>query len=638
MKLDKYVLFFVLFIAIFIKLKNAPQFIGKESTITGYDAYYYARLSDEFLKNQYTKIDTLRDVPDFLSRPDPVPLIVYIGSFFSKIFPKEYVFAFIPPLFSVLFIIPLFLWLKRFSNSLVFISGALVGVTNIIYFSRTYIGKYDTDFLILFFVFSIVYLFVLFFENIKDFKKILINTFLIFILFFVFLWFYNKPEFSMFFLFSFLLGFIGFSLRKPFNISFLYKALPIFILFFIFSYAGIQSLLGKAGKYFFKEDSKFFLPYNPEEFVRELQPISLYQFADAVAGNMVIFVFSIIGLIFLFKKYYQYLLPFVPFMILGLVSLKAGSRFVMYIAPFIGLGFGYFVYMMGDFVKKYLSINKKVINFSLASFVFFFSINPTVFFVNIKPVFSEDLYKSLKEAKKFVPEDSYLWMWWDYGYPIEYVLRRGTYVDNGNKDVVKLYAIARSLVSYDEKETYQFISYLTNHKRKDYRNLSYEEFIKEVRSYSEKPKKEVFLPFFEKNMFYSQFYMIGMIGSGINNFNLPAYKVFQECKNIGGSFICSNFFKINKDLEFSFIKTTGKNIYKIFLVSDRKRKYMNWNQKGKLVLQVRIINNKAYFAFVDKTFYKTVFNRMYFLKEDFQHFQLVYDSFPMFVLYKVKLK
>ncbi|NPA53412.1 MAG: hypothetical protein GXO21_01945, partial [Aquificae bacterium] len=106
MKLDKKILFFIFFLILIIKLKDFSHFLNKKNVITGYDAFYFTRLTEELIENQYEKIDTLRDVPDFLERPFPPPLILYIGSFFSRIFPKEYVYAFLPPIFSIFFIFP----------------------------------------------------------------------------------------------------------------------------------------------------------------------------------------------------------------------------------------------------------------------------------------------------------------------------------------------------------------------------------------------------------------------------------------------------------------------------------------------------------------------------------------------------
>jgi len=164
---DRLFLIIVFIIILLFRFKDITHFLYKENLITGYDAYYYARLSEEIFQNQ--DIDKLRNVPDFFGVEKP--LIAYLGNFLSYLIPKEYVYAYTPPLLSVFFVIPLFFWIKRFSNIYLFIGSALIGGLNSIYFSRTYIGKYDTDSLILFFIFLILLFITISLEEIREREK-----------------------------------------------------------------------------------------------------------------------------------------------------------------------------------------------------------------------------------------------------------------------------------------------------------------------------------------------------------------------------------------------------------------------------------------------------------------------------------
>ncbi len=638
MKFNKLLLVFILIIVLVIKLKEIFYFIDRENIITGYDAFYYARLAEELINGEYTTVDYLRDVPDFSCRSSFPPFISYLAFLFSKILPLKDIYAFFPPILSVLFIIPLFLWLKKFSNIFVFISASLFGTLNVIYYSRTYIGKYDTDFLILFFVFLIGFLIISLLESIesKSLKKIVIYNLFIVFSFIIFMWHYGKPVFSIFFLLSTLLGYIAFFFNKKDtskeNFIYIFPVLVFFFSYFFIS-VNIGGILYKIKAYFLKEAVSSFLPANPEAYVLELQPVSIEGLINLTTGNPVIFILSILGFIIFIYKHFRYVIPFFPLIILGVFSLIGGNRFVMYLAPFIGAGFGYFVYLIFIWSKKY--IKSKVLEYGFYISVLFFSINPNVFFIKIKPVLDEKVYYSLKEVKEKI-SDGYLWTWWDYGYFLEYMLKKGTYVDNGNRNLTKIYSIARSLVTTDEEETYRFISFITNKRRIFYKNLSFDEFLKAVRNYQKKPEKDIYIPLFEKSMFLSQFYMLGMLGSDIKSFELPAYKIFKKCDKDNDIFVCGKLFKLNKNLQLTFLNTKAKNISKIIIVSDERRVYKNWDKKGKLILQVRVKGKDAYFSFIDPIFYKSVINRMYFLKENFKHFELVYDNFPYLTLYKVK--
>ena len=635
MKFNEKLLIIVLFIILFIKLKDFYLFLDTQNVITGYDAFYYARLTEELLEGNYTKIDTLRDVPDFSERPFPPTLLTVLGYIFSLFVSKELVYAFLPPLFSVLFLIPLYLWLKKFSNVYVFVGGAVLGSLNGIYFFRTAIGKFDTDFLILFFVFLIFFLFSLIIENFNN-KKSILFSILAGVSYILFQWFYPKPSLSLLFLTGLLLIFLFLFVKEKFplkKLAFLFFTFFLFLSFDIFR--GFLNIVQKYKAYFLKEDIVQFLPTNPHLFVKELQPLSIWYLIDQTTGNSVTFFIAVIGFVIFFFKNIRFMLPTLPFILLGLASLKAGSRFLIYLAPFLGMGLGYSFFMFFSFIKR----NPFFKNFHESFFLvllIFFSISPNVFFIHVKPVVKGNLFEDMRSINQITEKGSTLWTWWDYGYAFEYISRRGTYIDNGNRNIIKMYAISRSLLTYDEDFSYKLISFISNEKNLKTKKLSFEVFLKNVELYRKKPTYTVYIPLYKKMLFLQYFYMLGMIGSGIKEFNLPAYKVFQECKREKSGFLCGGFFKIRKDLSFSFEKTTGKNVKKIAIVSDKRKIYRDWDKNGNLYLQVRIKNGKAYFTLIDKTFYKTVFNRMYFLKEDFKHFECVHDDFPHMVLYKVK--
>ena len=635
MKFHRIILLLIFLIILTFKLKDVSYFFNKENIITGYDAYYYARLTDEFSKNIYEKIDKLRDVPDFLPRPEPVPLIVILGSFLSKIFSKSFIFAYIPPTLSIFFIFPLYFWLRRFTNIYVFIPAALIGSLNLIYFVRTYIGKYDTDFLILFFVFLIIYLITLSIENLRYTRKGVYFIILAGITYLFFRWFYYKPIFSYIFLFSLSVGFLSFyfkNLKKYFK-NFLITFFFLFIFLLPDISKGIYGIIQKTKTYVFKEDISSFLPTNPEKFVTELQPMNLQQVIESTVANPVIFVLSLLGLLLLFIKKFKYISVSIPIIILGLLSIKAGNRFIIYLAPFIGIGFGYFAYEFFSFIKKYF--NKPIFEKLFIAFLIFFSIPANTFFIKIKPAVSDEIYKDMLFLKDITSKGSFLWTWWDYGYILEFLSRRGTYIDNGNKDVIKNYCIARSFITYSEEEAFKLISFITNHKREKYKNLKFEEFRKKVFSYKEKPKNSVYIPIFNKYLYYQYLYMIGMIGSGKKEFNLPAFKVFKECKKEGNIYNCGNILEIDENLKINML-IKGKNIKKVVAVKDENRFDLENNKEGNLILEIRIKDNKAYFTLVETIFYKSIINRMYFLREKFKNFELVYDDFPYMVVYTLK--
>ncbi len=637
MKLNKStIIFFTIFlISLLINLKDIPKFLNSENVITGFDAFYYARLSEEILNNEYEKVDYLRDVPDFIERPFPPPLISCIGAFFSSLLKKEYVYAFLPPVLSLAFFIPLFFWIKKFTSVYVFISAALIGSLNTVYYSRTYIGKFDTDFLILFFLFSLLLLFILSLENLYNKRKTVFYVFLSLFLLIIFKWFYPKPIIGLLLLISLLTGYVSFyyrELKKYFKKFILYFS-PILLLLSFDVYKGIKSGLEKFHLYFEKIDTSPFLPTNPQSYVTELQPLNLTQLIDATTANPVIFIFSVAGLIWLFVKHFRYISLAAPFIILGILSLKAGNRFVIYLAPFLGMGFGFFMYQIFSYIKRFFKWYW--FEYFLVIFLIFFSIPANTLFIKLKPALEDKDFKNSLYFRKILPEKSFIWSWWDYGYPIEYTSRRGTFIDNGNKDLIKMYSIARSLITYNEDEAFKLVSFITNHKKSYYNNFSFNKFRSEVLSYKELPERDVYIPVFRKFLFYQYMYMLGMIGSKEKEFMLPAYKILKKCKKEGKDFLCGKIIKVKDNGDINLL-LTGRNINRIVIINDIQRREIPYNKKGRYILQIRIKGKKAYYTLIEKIFFNSIINRMYFLKDNFKHFQLVYDDFPYVVLYKAK--
>ncbi len=636
---DRFVLLVVFLILVIFNLKDISSFF-KENVITGYDGYYYARLSEEIPYQE--NIDKLRNVPDFLERESIPNLLSFLGFTLSFIFPKEYIYAFLPPLLSVLFIFPLFLWIKRFSNIFLFIPSALIGGLSSVYFVRTYTGKFDTDCLILFFVFLIILFITLSLENMRERGKAILYSSLTGISYITFYWLYPKPVFSLIFLFSFFIGFFLFyfhSLKNRYLLINFILSLSIFSLFVIKDFpSGINFFKSIYNSYFLKLPSKSsFLPISIESFTSELQPVDLKTMIEITTANPVIFVLSLIGLFLATVRYLKYMFLTFPFILLGFSSFFSGERFVIYTAPFLGLGFGVFIYAVVVFLKRYTTLNKNLIRNGALGFALFFSVPPNTFFIKVKPVLQDEVYRDFNSLREILKKNSYIWSWWDYGYAIEYLTRKGTYIDNGNKNVIKAYSIARSLLTNSEKEAYKFVSFITNNKYNTYSELSFEKFLKKVRKYTEKPKNDVYVLLNEKTLYYKDIYYLGMLGSNIKSFSLPAFKYLGKCKEDDKWYNCQIISIKKEHLSYKVkIKKAKSDIYRFVIKSEGKKIAFLWNKKGSTTAEVIIKGGNAYIVLINKQFEKSILNRMFILRDRFRNFSIVYDNFPYTVVYRVK--
>lgn len=73
--------------------------------------------------------------------------------------------------------------------------------------------------------------------------------------------------------------------------------------------------------------------------VREAQNIQWLVMTERIAGHFVLFIIGVAGYLFAVMRRPQ-LLVFLPFLLLGMASVKLGNRFAMY-GVTLGVGFGF---------------------------------------------------------------------------------------------------------------------------------------------------------------------------------------------------------------------------------------------------------------------------------------------------------
>ncbi|RMA93294.1 hypothetical protein [Hydrogenothermus marinus] len=654
-------------IVYFFKFRFLIEFIEKykDYVITGADAFYYARKAKELLENSPNlTIDYLKNVPDFsISFVNFHSYIAYILAKYLHI-DLNTIFLLFPPLFAPLFVIPLLSLLKDITKDkelfLFFIpSVTILGSLNIIYAGRTQLGRFDTDFLILFFLFGI-YLFVYkLIKNLENIKSVLINLTIIFILYKLFMWHYPKNVFSLMFLFSFVItSFYIYKTKliKNLKINFLFSLLFFALIMNNELIGSVLSIYKYFTSYIFKITQPSFLPASVSISISELQGLTLKQVINITTDNILAFIIAIFGLILFFYRYKTFFLLLFPVFALGLTSFGS-NRFMMYLAPFIGIGVGYGVYIFYSFLKdRFLNTDfLKNTTFTFLLFItFLFSTPPNAFLLIPRPLFSEGIYKSTLEANKYLKEDSYIWAWWDYGLAIQYLLNKGTFTDNGNFNQIKMYSFANSMYTTNPKRTYKLISYLTNKgtknliKKNNLINIKIDEYLNLVDNYKEKPKKDVYIFIYGRDLHSDFIPMIGFAGTKIQKFQLPLVKSFYKCMEKDNLIKCPTF---SYNLENNTFLVKNQNISQVIFVDREKRihKKVNFlyelsnknqtnliNDKNLVLEIIKTKDNKYYELLVSDIFINTMIDKMFVKANKFKNFQLVYDNFPNLVVYKIK--
>ncbi|MEO5356634.1 MAG: hypothetical protein H7844_04975 [Nitrospirae bacterium YQR-1] len=193
-----------------------------------------------------------------------------------------------------------------------------------------------------------------------------------------------------------------------------------------------------------------------------------YPFMETMAMVLQNPVLTIVGLVFFtvfavvnFKK----LIPISPVLLLGMVAFSGSNRFVMYLAPFVGVGYGYFVTLFVDSMFQMFKIKKELLKSIIlyaSAFIFFLIIiKQTAFFLVPSPSIPTNLYWSFQTIGKTLPERSVIFTWWDFGYALEDITGFATYHDGGSQETIKTLYIAHALTSNSQVELYNILSMLT---------------------------------------------------------------------------------------------------------------------------------------------------------------------------------
>jgi dolichyl-diphosphooligosaccharide--protein glycosyltransferase len=390
---------------------------------------------------------------------------------------------------------------------------------------------------------------------------------------------------------------------------------------------------------------------------------------------------------------WRVLLPLVPMLVLGLLSFQSSNRFIMYLAPFIGIGLGWLLHLVveGAFyvftqrrkvAKKTLSAAEKtnhsdakvvtqkrkeakelkrqlpetefgdivltkvdwwnwfrqgVLYLGMAVFFWLISGQTAISFVP-GPSIHTGLYATFFEVKKRVPEDAALLTWWDYGYAITDATGLATFHDGSAQFSPKTYFIARGLISADPEELYDITQYLATEGSRGIskNNTSHEALLEAVRNPKLKPWDPIYL-FFTSDMTgkYGAISKLGSWdivkgGSKPRGYqNLACNKITNEEMNCRGAKIDLKAGKINNQVAIKRM---------LFIRDGKVLREQEFGHAQGYNLQLLVAGNQIVeVQLIDEVVFKSNYNQMFLLgryREDL--YEETYNAFPFSRLFRVK--
>lgn len=190
--------------------------------------------------------------------------------------------------------------------------------------------------------------------------------------------------------------------------------------------------------------------------VREAQNLDWGLLGPRLGGNWVVFVLGLLGFGFVCWRR-PALLVFLPFLGLGLASVKLGNRFAMYgtvgIGMGLGLGLSELMHLLGQSQgRRWIAQLVLACVVLWPSAVFMQEVSPV-------PVLPKVYAQTFLDLRDKAEPDALLWQWWDYGYAAQYYAERATFGDGGRQSGPWLYPLARVHCADSPRQAAQLIRY-----------------------------------------------------------------------------------------------------------------------------------------------------------------------------------
>ncbi|KJR40752.1 oligosaccharyl transferase STT3 subunit [Candidatus Magnetoovum chiemensis] len=648
--------------------------------------------------------DTLRDYPEHGPLvPKKVPLLSLLIAWTSYLFNGNiYESAFyLIPFLSSLFIIPLCIYFFKIGYPAVGIAASIMGALSPIYLVRTGVGRVDTDCLIMFFLFlASLFILTASSKNKKTASTITFSALAGLTMYFYYQWYFFPIITIVFFLILIATlkinktgckriilsaaAFIIFSNPLYFAEGFT-QAAPVFTRY-IADYLHIKradQVLKTKPKEQTKDEqtkdeqtkdeqtkdeqikdkkedetppkssqsAKVSSDENIDKYkgklpdvyisIQEAQRESLSKILQLISGNAAV---SLIGIalftVFTFYKWRE-LLPLGYVLIMGGASFFSASRFSMYLAPFIGAGFGYLATAAVNYLLRKLKDGSRkslIVKISAVAASILISLalsyKPAVSAGSL-PIFTNDTYKSLQKIKDILPKDSLIFTWWDKGYAVTDITGFATLHDGGIHETTKTYFIAQSLTSSSPVFSYNILGIMQTEGH-SFGIARVNEARQENHFVIPRNNNSYLLFTFDMVNYFSGIYYYASWDfdrkSGVTD---AAYSPLFCIPINSETFNCQNFMI---DLKNGLINNRAALTKAVLIKDGSIVKEYSYDVQNAMYLEILIKDDKLLAAYlINEKLYKTTFNQMYILgKYDDKLYTQVYNDYPFVRVFKIR--
>ena len=201
--------------------------------------------------------------------------------------------------------------------------------------------------------------------------------------------------------------------------------------------------------------------------VTELNRLGFMETLGLIAPHPVLGVVGVAGFILWVIFFPRKGIIFLPFFILGLLSVSAGIRFAFFAAPFVWFGLAWILLSAVRWVVSKSPRGTDRTSFITVGATLFASALSLIGITAISlegyipsPAFSVPITKTFQSLRS--ENDGIIATWWDYGYYAHFHSGLNTYHDPGAQNGPRTHLFARGLTSADQGELIQIIKFVSS--------------------------------------------------------------------------------------------------------------------------------------------------------------------------------
>lgn len=417
-------------------------FFRGEPILTALDGYKYLCYARDLAEGTYDPIEQRRNFPQSVPRPrvpPPISVMVWLVSALLGV-SLNWAATVLPPLLGISLAIPVYLLGTRIMSRGTGLIAAGLCLSSPHYIGRSGLGHLDTDCLNVTLLALICFAFAIFATSKRARSYLGLVAGIVLSVLFA-LWWDVAKEIALLLTGVALIPAIG--LHLGFRSKAFWMLLVGLAGLFLAGLAVLPALgvvfqdgqtpamyLWNRIQDFYGHVTKSHLGASPNiaESIAELVRPSLRQVSLWTTGSHFSFGLSVVGLVWLLRARFKYMLVLFPLLGLSLAALLFGGRFLIFLNPLLGLGLSFLVVSGWRFRSRFAPLK-----WILPLLLTIHAVN--LFVVNERlvqwPIAHSRVVAGLDAIAHSTPTNSVVWTLWDNGHLANYWSRRATVADGG---------------------------------------------------------------------------------------------------------------------------------------------------------------------------------------------------------------